>query len=157
MTDLTKELLKHQTFMRTALKAAASSDQDIPIGALIVINDEIIAAFCNEKEKRQDPTAHAEILAIQAACKRLGTWRLADAVLYTTLEPCPMCAEAILQSRVGTLIFGAYDPLSGACGSAFNLYKEGRIYPPPETLGGILEEECSNVLKVFFRERKALT
>ncbi len=154
MSDINKNLETHQNWMRKALKLAGEAGEDIPIAALIVVGDELITAFANEKEKRQDPTAHAEMLVIQSACQKLGTWRLADCVLYTTLEPCPMCAEAILQSRVKSLVFGAYDPLSGACGSAFNLFTPGRIYPPPETLGGILEDDCSNLLKAFFRERK---
>ncbi len=127
---------------------------DVPIGAVIVNGVELVAKSKNRKEELGDPTGHAEILVIREAARKLGSWRLDGLVLYTTLEPCPMCAEAILQSRVSRVVFGAYDQLSGALGSAFNLYGGKRIYPIPEVLGGILEEDCARLLKEFFRERK---
>jgi len=127
---------------------------DVPIAAVIVDGAELVAKSKNRKEESGDPTAHAEILVIREAARKLGSWRLDGLTLYTTLEPCPMCAEAILQSRVSRVVFGAYDQLSGALGSAFNLYGGKRIYPIPEVLGGILEEDCARLLKEFFRERK---
>ncbi len=98
--------------------------------------------------------AHAEIQVIREAARKLGSWRLDGLTIYTTLEPCPMCAEAILQSRISRVVFGAYDQISGALGSAFNLYGGKRLYPIPEVTCGVLEEECAQALKEFFRERK---
>ncbi|MBU6454862.1 MAG: nucleoside deaminase [Cyanobacteria bacterium REEB67] len=128
--------------------------QDMPIGALIVSDGELIVRSKNRKEALGDPTAHAEIQVIREAARKLGSWRLDGLTIYTTLEPCPMCAEAILQSRISRVVFGAYDPISGALGSAFNLYGCKRLYPIPEVTGGVLEEECAQALKEFFRERK---
>jgi len=158
---------QNQKWMRAALQEAllgggdlgskddsATIDSDIPIAAVLVQDGELLAKSKNRKEELRDPTAHAEILVIREATRKLGTWRLDGTVLYTTLEPCPMCAEAILQARVGKVVFGAYDQLSGALGSAFNLYAAKRIYPLPEVVGGVLEDECSQLLKEFFRERK---
>jgi len=130
------------------------ASSDIPVGAVIISGTELIAKSKNRKEQLNDPTAHAEILVLREAARKFGTWRLEGLALYTTLEPCPMCAEAILQSRVSKVVFGAYDLLSGALGSAFNLYSAKRIYPTPEVLGGILEAECSQLLKEFFRDRQ---
>lgn len=124
---------------------------DVPIGAVIVHNGHVIARGHNERETAQDPTAHAEIIAIREAAKVLGTWRLKGCTVYTTLEPCPMCAEALIQARVDRVVFGAYDPASGACGTVFNLFVEGRIYPIPQLTGGILEDECKQIIVDFFR------
>src|SRR5262249_29580408 len=107
-----------------------------------------------EREATGDPTAHAEIQAIRQAAKKLGGWRLEHTTIYSTLEPCPMCAEAIIQSRIKRLVFGAYDTASGAAGSAFNLFCQGRIYPIPEIVGGLLEQECQNLLVEFFKASK---
>ncbi|GEM_PF-500786 len=134
-------------------KTADNSDKaakDIPVGAVIVENGKLICAGQNRKELLNDVTGHAEIVALRQAAAIKGTWRLTGMTIYTTLEPCPMCAEAIIQSRISKVVFGAYDPLSGALGSAFNLYAGKRIYPIPEVLGGILEAECSDLLKQFF-------
>jgi tRNA(adenine34) deaminase len=111
---------------------------------------EVIGRGHNERETTGDPTAHAEIVALRQAAKALGTWRLAGVTLYTTLEPCPMCAEAIIQSRVSKVIFGAYDNVSGALGSKFNLFCAGRIYPIPEVLGGVEEQLCREILTNYF-------
>ncbi len=135
-----------------ALKKA----KDIPVGAVIVHNGQLICASGNRKEILNDVTAHAEIVALREAAAISGTWRCQKGTtIYTTLEPCPMCAEAILQARVAKVVFGAYDPLSGALGSAFNLYGQKRIYPVPEVVGGILESECSNLLKEFFAQNRS--
>ncbi|CAN5141390.1 tRNA adenosine(34) deaminase TadA [soil metagenome] len=139
--------------MNLALEQANLSGEDVPVGCVIVVDSEIISAGHNERESTGDPTAHAEIVAIRAAAKKLGTWRLAGATLYTTLEPCPMCAEAIIQSRLSKVIFGAYDNVSGALGSKFNLFCAGRIYPIPEVLGGVEEASCRKILVDYFANR----
>ncbi|MFA6210686.1 MAG: nucleoside deaminase [Candidatus Obscuribacterales bacterium] len=165
------EILKtDQEWMLLALKAAeknldlglsqkncniSDKAKDIPVGAVIVEDGKLICSSQNRKELLNDATAHAEIVALREAAIVKGTWRLTGTTLYTTLEPCPMCAEAIIQSRVSKVVFGAYDPLSGALGSAFNLYTAKRIYPIPEVLGGILESECSELLKAFFAKGRS--
>lgn len=164
---MTDKLPTDEKWMRMALQEAllgggdlgskdapGLTEADVPIGAVLVNNGELIARSKNRKEELRDPTGHAEILVIREATHKLGSWRLDGMVLYTTLEPCPMCAEAILQSRVSKVVFGAYDLLSGALGSAFNLYGAKRIYPIPEVVGGVLEEECAQLLKEFFRDLK---
>ncbi len=153
---MTRALEEDRKFMREALKLAEQAGEDIPVGALIVRDGDIIAAAANEKEKEQDPTAHAEIVAIKRACQVTGSWRLGGTTLYTTLEPCPMCAEAILQCRIDKVVFGAYDLVSGALGSRFNLFEQGRLYSPPKVIGGVLEDECRDLLKQFFRRKKHL-
>ena len=141
----------HQDYMRLALEEARKVTLDVPVGCVIVVNDEAIAQAHNQREELSDPTAHAEMLAIRQAAQRLKSWRLNGAAVFTTLEPCPMCAEALIQARVTKIVFGAYDQLSGACGSAFQLFTNKRIYPLPEVLGGILEEPCANLLKDYFK------
>jgi len=147
--------------MHQAIDLAKSAGDDLPVGCLIVTpfmesptQFQVIGAACNEKEKLQDPTAHAEILAIRRACEARQNWRLEKTFLITTLEPCPMCAEAIIQARVEKIYFGAYDEKSGACGSAFNLFQKGRIYPLPEIIGGVEENSCSQILLDFFQKRR---
>ena len=147
--------------MHQAIDLAQTSGEDLPVGCLIVrpVMDsasqfEVVAMGCNEKEKLQDPTAHAEIQAIREATALKKSWRLDETFLLTTLEPCPMCAEAIIQARVKKIYFGAYDEKSGACGSAFNLFQKGRIYPLPEIIGGVEEELCSQLLLDFFQKRR---
>jgi tRNA(adenine34) deaminase len=137
--------------MKLAVEAAGYSGQDIPVGAILVRGSELLGKGCNTRETSSDPTGHAEIVALRQAAEKLGTWRLAGSTIYTTLEPCPMCAEAIIQARVARVIFGAYDNVSGACGSAFNLFTPGRNLPIPELVGGIMEEQCQQLLVDFFR------
>jgi tRNA(adenine34) deaminase len=144
-----------QHWISESLTEAKKVVQDVPVGSVVVLGGKIIGRGHNLREKSGDPTAHAEILAIREAAAHLGTWRLTGANLYTTLEPCPMCAEAIIQSRVAKLVFGAYDGRSGACGSAFNLFTSGRLYPLPEVLGGICEDECKQILLDYFRQVRA--
>jgi tRNA(adenine34) deaminase len=148
-----KSLNPDENWMKAALAEAEKCAADVPVGCVIVRNNVIIAAGHNQRELNQDPTAHAEIIAIRLAAAHLNRWRLDDVCLYTTLEPCPMCAEALLQARVPRLVFGAYDIKSGAVGSAFNLYCEGRIYPLPEVKGGILEQNCQKLLIDFFKNK----
>jgi tRNA(adenine34) deaminase len=139
--------------MKAAIAQAENSAADVPVGCVIVRNNVIIASGHNQRESIQDPTAHAEIIAIRQAAAHLNRWRLDDVCLYTTLEPCPMCAEALLQARVPRLVFGAFDIKSGAAGSAFNLFCEGRIYPLPEVKGGVLEHDCQTLLIEFFKNK----
>lgn len=141
------------SFMKAALAAALESGADVPVGCVIVSDNETIAEGHNEREATGDPTAHAEIVAIRKAASKLKTWRLSGTTLYTTLEPCPMCAEAIIQARVKRVVFGAYDNVSGALGSKFNLFIPGRIYPVPEVLGGVEEEACRQTLVEYFAQR----
>ena len=142
----------HIKFMRTALQEAKNSDKDVPVGAVIVFNDEIIAKAHNCKEFQNDATSHAEIIVIKEASKKIKNWRLNNTILYVTLEPCPMCAAAILYSRIPKIVFGAYDSLYGALGSTINMCD--LIKFNPEISGGILEEDCSNLLKDFFKNQR---
>lgn len=140
-----------------AREAITLDPDDVPVGALIVQSQGdrqvFISSGTNKKQKELDASAHAEIVALRLAGQALDSWRLQDTTLYTTLEPCPMCAEAILQARVSRVVFGAYDQVSGALGSAFNLYTK-RIYPIPEVVGGIMEQECAEVLREIFAKRR---
>jgi tRNA(adenine34) deaminase len=137
-------------FMEQAVKFAKQSGKDIPVGAIIVKNGEIIASACNTKEKDNDVTSHAEILAIRQAAKNLGNWRLEDCEMYVTLEPCPMCGWAILQSRIKTLYFGSYDSLYGAFCSKIDLRKIANS--KLQVYGGILEKDCDKVLADYFQK-----
>ena len=140
--------------MRLAIDEAlkAKDKLEVPIGAVIVQNDEVIAAAYNLRETEQRSVAHAELLAIDEACKKLGTWRLEDATLYVTLEPCPMCAGAIVLSRVKRVVFGAYDPKGGCAGTLLNLLEFEKFNHQAEVVGGMLAEECGSLLTTFFRE-----
>lgn len=135
-------------FMLDALEIAKKSGADVPVGALIVKNGKILACECNQKEKNNDPSAHAEILAIRKAASILGNWRLDDCELYVTLEPCPMCAWAILQSRIKAIYFGSFDNQYGALGSVLDLRKQANS--DLKVYGGILEKECDNLIKEFW-------
>jgi tRNA(adenine34) deaminase len=143
-------------FMRLALREAelAGAHDDVPIGAVVERDGELIAAAHNERELRQDPTAHAEILALRAAAAALGSWRVLDATLYVTLEPCAMCAGAIVLARVGRVVFGAFDPKAGACGSVLDVLAEQRLNHRPEVRAGPLARECSELLRSFFAARR---
>ncbi len=136
-------------FMQEAINIAKMSGNDLPIGAILVKNGEIIAKTHNEKELRKDVTAHAEILVIQDGQRILNTTILSDCELYVTLEPCPMCSWAILNSRISKVFFGAYDTIYGALGSATDLRKF--LNSKTEVIGGIKEEECSTLLKNYFK------
>jgi len=145
--------MSHQDWMRIALEEAriAFEQGEVPIGAVVVQGDQVIAKAHNEKELRQDPTAHAEVLAVQRATQTLGAWRLSDATLYVTLEPCPMCAGALVQSRLKTLVYAAADLKGGAVGSVMNVLDVNRWNHRVEVVAGVMEEEASQLLKEFFK------
>lgn len=147
-------MLNDEKYMRLAIDEAlkAKDKLEVPIGAVIVQNDEVIASAYNLRETEQRSVAHAELLAIDEACKKLRTWRLEDATLYVTLEPCPMCAGAIVLSRVKRVVFGAYDPKGGCAGTLLNLLEFEKFNHQAEVVGGMLEEECGSLLTTFFRE-----
>ncbi|MGB9935226.1 tRNA adenosine(34) deaminase TadA [Thermodesulfovibrio yellowstonii] len=140
--------------MKEALKEAEKAYEkgEIPVGALIVVNGEIISKAHNIKETTFDPTAHAEILAIREAARILGAWRLTDATLYVTKEPCIMCSGAIVNSRIKRLVYGCNDPKGGAVVSLYNILNDKRLNHQVEITNGILEEECRVILKRFFKE-----
>lgn len=141
--------------MKLALDMAekAKKKDEVPVGAIIVCNGKIIAKAYNTRETKKNPLGHAEILAIQKASKKLGGWRLLDCTLYVTLEPCPMCAGAIVNARIDHVVFGAYDPKGGAFGSIYNL-AEGKLNHTPVVTGGVLQKECANCLKTYFSEKR---
>src|SRR3712207_5634739 len=147
---------RDEYFMRLALREAerALEDGDVPIGAVVVHEGEVIGAARNERELRGDPTAHAEILALREASRALGSWRLLDTVLYVTLEPCAMCAGAIVLGRVPRVVYGTTDPKAGAAGSVLDVLAEPRLNHRPEVAGGLLAEECAELLRTFFRTRR---
>ena len=141
----------NEKFMKIALQQAvkAAKINEVPIGAVIVMNNKIISKGYNKRECKKNALLHAEIIAIEKACKKLKSWRLSDCELYVTLEPCPMCMGAIINSRISKVVFGAYDKKAGSCGSVVNL----NDYPynhHPEIIGGVLEKECSSILSDFF-------
>jgi len=142
------------TFMRMALEEAARAPAvgEVPIAAVVVRGDQILAQAHNYRELWQDPTAHAEIIAIRAAATTLGTWRLTDTTLYVTVEPCTMCIGAIILARIPRVVFGARDPKAGACGSVFDLTNEPRLNHRVEVLGGLLEQESQTLIQQFFRQ-----
>ncbi|MFS0865613.1 tRNA adenosine(34) deaminase TadA [Fredinandcohnia sp. 179-A 10B2 NHS] len=148
-----------EDYMRLAIEEAKKAEafDEVPIGAVIVLEDEIIGAAHNLRETEQRSIAHAELLAIDEACKKIGSWRLEEATLYVTLEPCPMCAGAIVLSRVKRVVYGAADPKGGCAGTLMNLLQEHRFNHQTDVVAGVLEEECSSLLSSFFkkiRERK---
>jgi tRNA(adenine34) deaminase len=134
----------------------AALHDDVPIGAVVLrdADGELVAAGHNERELRQDPTAHAEILALREAAQALGSWRVLDATIYVTLEPCAMCAGAIVLARVERVVFGAEDPKAGACGSVLDVLADTRLNHRPEVLAGPLREECGELLRSFFAARR---
>lgn len=139
--------------MRVALEEAARAPAigEVPIAALVVREEKIIAQAHNYRELWQDPTAHAEVIAIRAAATALGTWRLTETTLYVTVEPCTMCLGAIILARIPRVVFGAWDPKAGACGSVFDLSQEPRLNHRIEVTGGVLEQESQSLLQTFFK------
>jgi tRNA(adenine34) deaminase len=147
---------EHERLMGEAIAQAhrAEGHGDVPIGAVIARDGEVLAKAANERELRRDPTAHAEVLAIRAVAEVLGGWRLAATTLYITLEPCPMCAGAIVLARIPTVVYGAPDPKAGAAGSVLDVLHEPRLNHRPEVIGGVRAEECAALLSRFFSARR---
>lgn len=148
--------LTHRIWMDDALveAQAAEAHGDVPVGALVVHRGEVIARAHNERELRQDPTAHAEMLALRAAARALGSWRVEDCVLYVTLEPCAMCAGALVLARLPLLVFGAPDPKAGAVGSLMDIARDDRLNHRVEVVAGIREQQCGDLLRRFFHRRR---
>jgi tRNA(adenine34) deaminase len=147
---------RDEHFMRLALREAerAADHDDVPIGAVVVREGEVLAAAGNERELRADPTAHAEVLAMREASRRIGGWRIPDSVLYVTLEPCPMCAGAIVLARVPRVVYGAPDPKAGAAGSVLDILGEPRLNHHPRVDAGLLADEAAGLLESFFAARR---
>jgi tRNA(adenine34) deaminase len=147
---------RDEYFMRLALREAeaALEHDDVPIGAVVVREGEVIGAGRNERELRQDPTAHAEILALRDASRALNSWRVLDSVLYVTLEPCAMCAGAIVLARVPRVVYGTIDPKAGAAGSVIDVLAQPRLNHRPAVASGLLADECAALLTDFFGSRR---
>ena len=147
---------RDEHFMRLALREAerAAANGDVPIGAVVVRDGEVVGAGGNEREVRSDPTAHAEVLALREAAGRLGGWRVPDSVIYVTLEPCAMCAGAIILARVPRVVFGTFDPKAGAAGSVLDVLGEPRLNHRPQVDGGLLAAESAALLESFFAARR---
>ncbi len=145
------------THMRQALALAqrAEAAGEVPVGALVVLDNAVIGEGWNCPISTNDPTAHAEIVALRAAALHVGNYRLTGASLYVTLEPCPMCAGAMVQARVARVVYGAADPIAGAAGSVFNILSAPSLNHRAQLQGGVLQEECTHMLKAFFRARRA--
>jgi tRNA(adenine34) deaminase len=143
-------------FMAIALEEArrAMEDGEVPVGAVVVYDGEVIARAHNLREGLQDPAAHAEILALRDAARKLHRWRLTGATVYVTLEPCAMCAGALVLARIDRLVYGADDPKAGACGSIFDIVREPRLNHRMEVVRGVLQNECQSALKEFFTNRR---
>jgi tRNA(adenine34) deaminase len=147
----------HMQAMAVALEQAQQAERhgDVPIGAAIFREGELLAQAGNERELRKDPTAHAEVMAIRAAAERLGGWRLPGTTLYVTLEPCAMCAGAIVLARIPTVVFGAPDPKAGAAGSVIDILAEPALNHRPQVIRGVREEECATLLRAFFAAKRS--
>lgn len=148
----------HELSMRQALdEAGAALDEDeVPVGCVVVHAGDVIGAAHNQRETLNDPTAHAEMLAITQAAESLGSWRLTECVLYVTLEPCPMCAGAIVQARIPTVVYGTPDPKAGACHTIYQITDDRRLNHRCSVLGGVLEDECRSILQQFFARQRSL-
>lgn len=144
-------------WMKKALQLAikAGSQGEVPVGALIIRESQLIASARNRREELQSPLGHAEMLALHGASKKLGAWRLSDCTMYVTLEPCVMCAGGLWQSRIGRVVFGAHDPKGGALGSLYHMHSDERLNHRYEITSGVLAEECAKLLKDFFRQRRS--
>lgn len=148
----------HEYFMQMALAEAeaALAEGEVPVGAVIVCNERIIASAHNQREQLRDPTAHAEMIAITQAAGALDSWRLEGCTLYVTLEPCPMCAGAILQARIPAVVYGATDPKGGAVHTLYQLLSDPRLNHRPQTVGGVLLDRCGEMLTRFFQAQRRL-
>lgn len=151
-------MLLHESFMQQALVEAerAFAEEEVPVGAVIVHEDRIIAAAHNQREQLRDPTAHAEMVAITQAAEARQSWRLDDCTLYVTLEPCAMCAGAVVQARIPLVVFGATDPKAGAVQSLYQLLGDGRLNHRAAVISGVLAEPCGQILTRFFQQQRRL-
>jgi tRNA(adenine34) deaminase len=156
--DSSNPLQPHERWMLAALAEARSAFEagEVPIGAVIVHDDRVIAAAGNQRESLNDPTAHAEMIAITQAAETLGSWRLLDCTLYVTLEPCPMCAGAIVQARLPRVYYGATDPKAGACHTLFQVTSDIRLNHQAVVIGGLLKDESRTLLQEFFAQQRKL-
>lgn len=147
---------KDKSFMQRAISLAAEAAErgEVPVGAVLVYGEEVIAENFNRREEFNDATAHAEILVLRETGEKLNTWRLLDTTMYITLEPCPMCAGALVQARISRIVFGARDPKAGAVVSLYNIPTDSRLNHRLEIKEGVLEKECSELLKDFFQHRR---
>jgi tRNA(adenine34) deaminase len=147
---------RDEYFMRLALREAerALEHDDIPVGAVVVRDGEVIGSGHNEREVRADPTAHAELIALRDAARALGSWRVLDSVLYVTLEPCAMCAGAIVLARIPRVVFGTTDPKAGAAGSVLDVLAHPQLNHRPQVESGLLAEQCADLLRSFFASRR---
>ncbi len=153
---LDADAMTHQRWMRLALDEArqAVEEDEVPVGAIIVASGRVIASAHNQREQLADPTAHAEMIALTQAAAAINSWRLEQCVLYVTLEPCPMCAGAILQARVPVVVWGAADPKAGAVESLYRLFDDSRLNHRVDHVGRVLEADCGRLLTEFFREKR---
>jgi tRNA(adenine34) deaminase len=156
--DLVKSENPDLKYMKMALEEAKKAGElgEIPIGAVLVYEGKVIARAHNMREDWQDATAHAEVIVIRNACEKLKKWRLTGATLYVTIEPCPMCAGAIVMSRISRLVYGSEDSKAGACGSLFNIVNNEGLNHEVETVCGVCSEECRDLMKNFFKKRRAV-
>ncbi len=151
--------VRHETWMRRAIAIAAADDPvgDVPVGSAVYGPDgEELAVGRNEREKTGDPTAHAEIVALRRAANRLGNWRLEGCTLVVTIEPCTMCAGALVLARISTLVFGAWEPKTGAVGSLWDVVRDGRLSHRPDVYSGVLEAECAALVRDFFAHQRPI-
>ena len=154
-TDADKFSERDVKFMRAALDALKDCpDCEVPVAAVVVCGDEVVCAGVNRREADSDPTAHAEVVAIRAAAKKLGRWNLSDCELYVTLEPCVMCAGAIVYSRISRVVYGAHDLRFGACGSAVNIAQNEKLNHRAEIIGGVLQADCPAPIQAFFKAKR---
>jgi tRNA(adenine34) deaminase len=155
--DISDQNNLDQRYMRMAIDQAyiAEENGDVPIGAIIVHENRVIARAHNQRQLLNDPTAHAEMIALTQASEAVGNWRLYGCTIYVTLEPCPMCAGALVLARVDRLVFGTDDPKAGACGSLYNIVQDGRLNHRLEIVSGVLQEDCRYQLQAFFQRRRA--
>jgi tRNA(adenine34) deaminase len=155
MNTIQRETLD-QRYMRIAIDQAAIAEAngDVPIGAVIVYENRVIAKAYNQRQQLNDPTAHAEIIALTQAAEAVGNWRLEGCTIYVTLEPCPMCAGALVLARIDRLVFGTDDPKTGACGSLYNIAQDSRLNHRVEITPGVLMEDCKAQLQAFFQRRR---
>ena len=155
MIELSQQEIDER-YMRMAIDAAlvAEENGDVPIGAVIVHEGRVIARAYNQREQLKDPTAHAEIIALTQAAAALGLWRLHGGTIYVTLEPCPMCCGALVLARLDRLVYGCPDPKTGACGSLYDIVRDGRLNHRLEVTAGVLADDCASLLQDFFKQRR---